>query len=165
MEIYNFLTTNAILQPFTQIITVIGIVAILAWANKAHNTLGKVSELLAAEHGNPKSHFVMLQDVKKQTESIEDMLQAHIPQCNEHFTDIDKMASLEQWQNCPMDKCSAISKILNTYQELKARFELFEVMATESRNRTQESLADISSELTELSKELIVSLREDKRRR
>jgi len=155
--------SNSALQPLAQIATIIGILAVLAWGRKAHTTLGTVSLLLEAEHGNPKTHFIMLQDVKKQTEDIEDMLQQHIPQCREHFIDIDKLSSLEPYQNCPIEKCLALSKINNTYNDLKSRFELFEVMATESRNRTQESLANISQELTELSKELVVSLRESKK--
>lgn len=167
---YNFLTSSPVLLP-----AVAGLAALSLWLlyrrfqyfveRATHfNTLAQeLAALLKQDHGNPKIHYDLLKDIKGQTESIEDILQGHIPLCNDHFQNIDKLTDKTLFDRCPIDNCPAFQRVSCGYKDLQARLELFEVMAVEARKRTTESLDKMSAEMITLSGEMIKTLRETKR--
>lgn len=123
--------------------------------------LRAVNSIITSAHGDPEQHHELLQNIKEQNtethnrvEKVEDLLEGHIPLCNEHFADIDKMADKTLVERCPIDNCPAWFRISNGYKDLQARLEVFEVDAVNARARTVENLKDMSAGITKTSNEL-----------
>ena len=123
----------------------------------------KVEKMLSEDHGNPQVHYVLLSDIKKDVDSLIETLDGHIPLCDEHFQDIDKIASLEPFQHCPVESCVVFQRVQGGYKDLQARLEIFEVEAVNARQRTVELLEKVYGESVRLGGEVVLALRENKR--
>lgn len=160
---YEFLSSNAVLWPI-----VLALAAISVWlgVSKLHQLSGlitRIEDIIEAEHGDPKVHFVMLQQIQEKVGKIQDAISVHFPECVSHFQDINKIADLDPWQKCPIENCLIYSKLSNHLQALEAKIEQFETKAAASRVNTDADLKGIGAELANLAKEIIITLRDGRR--
>lgn len=161
LDFYAYLTSVPNLWPVIVVFGFVGaaVTAYLMWY--LITILKAVNSIITSAYGNPEKHHELLQNIKEQNtetqariEKVENLLEGHIPLCNEHFADIDKMYDQDTWKRCPIENCIAFQRIANTYGDLKSRLELFEVEAVNARNRTAENLKDMSVGITKTSNEL-----------
>jgi hypothetical protein len=161
LDAYAYITSIPHLWPIVVIFGFLGagLTAYFMWY--LIKVLTAVNSIVTSAHGDPETHHVLLQNIKEQNqethqrvEKVEDLLEGHIPLCDQHFKDIDKIVDLEPFQNCPVENCPAWLKISNGYKDLQARLELFEVEAVNARTRTVENLREMSAGITKTSNEL-----------
>ena len=101
-------------------------------------------------------HHIKMQEMLN---DIKVLMEAYQDNADIHYGDVKRLAGEEKWHNCPIDKCPNFPKILIAYQELIAKFEIFQVHAVESRDRANESLDRMADELFRLGQEVIAALR------
>jgi hypothetical protein len=168
-QIAQWLISSQYLWPAVAILAAGSVYLILNWFVSLYKLFDRVQSLLQQDHGNPEVHYMLLNDIKSgikenkvELEKVEDILEGHIPLCNEHFQDIDKIADKTLFDRCPIDNCPAFQKVALGYKDLQARLELFEVMAAEARKRTADNLDKMTSEMLTLSAEMVKTLRREK---
>lgn len=166
-QITQWLIGSQFLWPLTAVLSAGALYFIIDWFISLYKLFRHIESLLGQDHGNPEVHFMLLKNIqddlrsnRSEIDRIEDILDGHIPKCDNHFQQIDKITDRTLYDRCPIDNCPAFQRIANGYKDLQARLEVFEIVATESRKRTTESLDKISTELTSLTKEIILTLRE-----
>jgi hypothetical protein len=119
------------------------------------NLIQKVTTILDdEEHGNPKIFLVLLQDIRKELDTLEDTFLSHIPLCNQHFRDIDKILDKSVYEKCNIKNCSELTEIITAIDRLAAAFSNFDKVAEESRQNSGSTLGKLNDKLDDLRTEV-----------
>ncbi len=125
-------------------------------------------EAVAQTHSDEKgnivvSHYAAYSSMREILIEIKTLLECFVDDAKGHYQDVARLTDEEHWKNCPVDKCPHLPKsfasILEKIQSFVARFETYEILSTESRNRTNEVLDKQAEELQNLAREIIATLR------
>ena len=162
VAVTKYLSESQFLWPVVALLAAGSVYLILNWFVSLYKLFEKVQHLLVQDHGNPEVHYVLLNDIKDMNEKTLEMIEGHFPSCHEHFQDIDKLVDKSLFERCPVDNCPAFQRISLNYKELEYILNKFETASAESRTKTSDSLGRIAEEITTLSKEMVLTLRESK---
>ena len=122
-------------------------------------TISKIALSCLDSEGHPVRQQEYHARIRELLVEMKTLIEIHERATNEHFDDVKRLSDDEHWKNCPVDKCPNFGKILAAYQEMVAKFEVYEVRSVENRTRTNETLDELTKELMALGREIIATLR------
>lgn len=96
--------------------------------------------------GDPLLHYSMLQEINKEMRELREDAEKHHSDAQKCHDNIARAADAAKFQDCDVNKCLHISRILS-------RFDDFDKRADESRGSTLNTLDSINLRITELGKE------------
>ena len=114
---------------------------------------------LSDGEGNPVLHHKFVDQMLRRTEKIFDLLKEHNQSTQQHYVDVAKLAGDEKHKDCDVAKCLHISLIIKSLESVVARINQFEEIAKESRGNTQVSLDSLRSQMTDLTRDILATLR------
>jgi hypothetical protein len=158
LGLYTFFDANRAFYPLLIILSLLSLYMIYEKYRRTRNEITKrvetldaliarVVKILDEEHGNPKVHLDLLRDISKELDSLEDSVLGHLPMCSQHFRDIDKLLDKSIYEQCNMDQCIGMTKIVTALDKLRDSFEDFNRVAGESRNSTGVTLSKLSDQV------------------
>lgn len=167
----KFYADYAGFATFVLLMACLAFLFLIVWGRRFINQLKQAVEsidTLVKTHTDEKgnivvSHYAAYAATREMLVEIKTLLECFTDDAKEHYSDVARLTDEEHWKNCPVDKCPHLPKsfahIFEKIQGFIARFETYEILSTESRNRTNEVLDKQAEELQSLAREIIATLR------
>jgi hypothetical protein len=165
-EVLHFFHEYGLLAALLVVTGVIG--AFLIWgrfrniADRLQDTVKKIDHICVAisnDNGDPVVHHLLLMEIQKALTLLTRECESHINEAGKHYSDVERLASEEHWKNCDVSRCPNLQNILLALQGMVNNFSSFEDQAKESRNNTTTSLETIRCQISDLTRDILATLR------
>ena len=126
------------------------------------NATGKITNIhiaLSDSEGKPITHHDILTDVCVGIEALKEELDNHNADAQRHYTDVARLADENKVRDCDVSKCLYVSQLTKEISSIIDRLNQFDQDARASRGNTQVSLESIRSQITDLTRDLLATLR------
>jgi hypothetical protein len=123
---------------------------------------GKITNIhiaLSDAEGKPITHHDILNDVVSDVGALRDRLDNHDLDAQKHYTDVARLADENKVRDCDVSKCLHINLITKELESVILRLNQFEEAAKESRGNTLTSLDSLRSQMTDLTRDILATLR------
>lgn len=131
-------------------------------AKKIEDSTGKVTNIhvaLSDEKGQPIVQHDILKGVIVETKRIEHKLDEHDAASQEHFKDVARLADENKVRDCDVTKCLHINLVTKSLENVIDRLNQFDEAAKENRGNTLSSIDSLRSQMTDLTRDILATLR------
>jgi hypothetical protein len=123
---------------------------------------GKITNIhiaLSDADGKPITHHDVLNDVSAGIEVLKTQLVDHNSDAQKHYTDVARLADENKVKDCDVTKCLYVQQVTKEISSVIDRLNQFDEVAKESRGNTLTSLESIRNQITDLTRDLLATLR------
>jgi hypothetical protein len=131
-------------------------------SKKIENATGRVTSIhvaLSDADGNPVVQHDLLRETLIENHKIKDELRDHDAAAQKHYADVARLADENKVRDCDVSKCLHINLITKELESVILRLNQFEEAAKESRGNTLTSLDSLRSQMTDLTRDILATLR------
>ena len=130
----------------------------LAWATRRiYGLTGTIESLGKAsldDKGLPLFDYRVLMEIREQLVELRDNFENHADLFTEHHADVARVANGDPWKTCLIEHCPNLSGIIHKIDMMIKIFDQFDGKAEQSRQTTGATLTQISTQITEIARQL-----------
>ena len=123
---------------------------------------GKITNIHVAvtdEKGQPVVHHDLISETLAETYKIKEKMWEHDASAQRHYSDVARLADENKVKDCDVSKCLHINLVTKSLENVIDRINQFEETARESRGDTQLNLNSLRSQMTDLTRDILATIR------
>jgi len=131
-------------------------------SSEISNTAGKITNIhvaLSDSEGRPVTHHDLIAETLEETIKIKEKCYEHDAAAQRHYSDVARLAGENKVRDCDVTKCLHINMITKSLEGVIERLNQFDETAKESRGNTLNSLDAIRSQMLDLTRDILATIR------
>ena len=131
-------------------------------AKKIEDSTGKVTNIhvaLSDEKGKPIVQHDILRELVAEVKQVRHKVYEHDTAAQKHYDDVCRLADDNKVRDCDVTKCLHISIVTKTLENVIDRINQFDATAKENRGNTLANLEALRSQMTELTRDILATIR------